>query len=561
MSQGYHEQAEARKSQRRSLAIGLLAGLVGGAMGWLVYPEPGWWPLAWLMYVPLLAWIQWARPGWRAALLTGWLAGVVLHAGVFAFLAYTMREMSGLPAPIGWSIVAVHALAMGLHQGLFAAAVAATQRLAVGPGRRALQLAALFAVVEFALPWMFRWYLGNAFYRAPQWIQLADVFGVIGVSAAAVAVSWLLAVLLVGRGQRRRAAVALVVLLGSWAGYGEVRLRQLGAQQEEAAKSGQLWTALAVQHNATLVEKRSSETAVRLGMLQRLEDLTRAAKASAVGQGVDAVVWAEGAFPFQWGPDDVGPQAAKVATRAGAAQLAAKARVWQLSKDLGVPLLLGTLRRVDLQWRQPARNGSVLMQDGQPKWTYDKQILLPFGEYLPGSDMFPQIKGAIAGISDFDGGTTSGLVGIGGATVLVNICYEALFAGFLRGEAVPGAQVLVNLTNDLWFGAERAPELHLMVQSARAVELRRPMLRATVTGISAWVGADGVIRGETPVFQSAVLRADVPLVEADSPYRRWGDLPLWLLTAWVLGWLIRTLLVDKRAAAWPNTQPSGKGAT
>lgn len=560
MSQGYHEQAGTRKSPGRSPWVGPLAGLTCGVIGWLVYPTPGWWPLAWLMYVPLLAWMQWERRNWRSALLSGWLAGVVLHAGVFAFLADTMLEMSGLPPPVGWSIVALHALAMGLHQGIFAAAVAATQRSRVGPGLRALQVGALFMVVEFALPWMFRWYLGNAFFRAPLWIQPAELLGVIGVSGLTAAASWLIAVLLVGRGQRRHAALALLLLLGSWAGYGALRLGHLHTAQEEARAGGRVWTALAVQHNASLVEKRSSETAVRLGMLQRLEDLTREAKSSPLWPGVDAVVWAEGAFPFQWGPDDVAAAAPKVPTKASAAQLAAKARVWQLSKELGVPLLLGTLRRVDLLWRQPARNGSVLMEAGRPKWTYDKRILLPFGEYLPGSDVFPQLKGAIQGISDFDSGTNSGLVDVGGAKALVNICYEALFAGFMRREALPGAQLLVNLTNDLWFGNGRAPELHLMVQSARAVELRRPMLRATVTGITAWIGADGAIHGDTPVFQTAVLRAELPLVQAESPYRWWGDLPLWLLTALAMAWLARTLLVDKRPEAWPNTQPSGKGA-
>jgi apolipoprotein N-acyltransferase len=98
-----------------------------------------------------------------------------------------------------------------------------------------------------------------------------------------------------------------------------------------------------------------------------------------------------------------------------------------------------------------------------------------------------------------------------------------------------------------------------MVQSARAVELRRPMLRATVTGISAMIEANGQIRGETATFQPAMLKAALPLVEMGSPYRWWGDGPLWLLSVGVIAALFRQMLMDKRARAWPNTQPSGEG--
>lgn len=508
--------------------------------------------------MPLLAWIEAARPSWRLALAAGWLSGAVLHALVFSFLAETMREMSGLGAVAAWAVVAIHAAAMALHQGLWAAAVAWT---APGEGaaqgrlaRRAAVVAALFMVAEFLLPWMFRWYLGNAFYRAPLWIQAADVVGVIGVSGLTVAVSWLLAVAAVRPAQRRRALAGAAAVLAVWAGYGALRQAQVAA-----AATGERFTALAVQHNASLDEKRASDGAVRTRMLDRLEAMTRGAHRSGQLAGVQLVVWAEGAFPFQWGPDDPRPGAPAQPSRAGKAGLAAKARVWRLSEDIGVPLLLGSLRRVDLLWQQPARNAALLMERGQPRWHYDKKILLAFGEYFPGSTWFPALKGAVQGISDFDAGTTSGLIRVAGVSLLVNICYEALFADFMRREAGDAAQVLLNLTNDVWFGNGRAPQLHLMVQSARAVELRRPMLRATVTGISAMVEADGQIRGETATFAPAMLKAALPLVDCGSPYRWWGDAPLWLLSAGALAGLARRRHLDKRARAWPNTQPSGEG--
>lgn len=510
------------------------------------------------MYLPMLVWIERTGPSRRAAFAAGWSAGAVMHAVVFSFLAHTMKEMSGLPPLAGWGVVALHAAGMALHQGVWAALVAWTRPAEGSAGAglllRAVLVAALFMSVEFVLPWMFRWYLGNAFYRAPLWIQAADLVGVIGVSGLAVAVNWLVAVAAVRPEVRRRALALAVLVLAVWAGYGALRIAQVAQ-----ARTGQHFSALVVQHNATLHEKRSGDSAVRTRMLDRLEAMTREAKGAGQLAGVHAVVWAEGAFPFQWGPEDPRPGAPKQPSRSGGAGTQAKARVWRLSEELGAPLLLGTLRRVDPMWTQPARNAAVLMENGAPRWSYDKKILLAFGEYFPGSEWFPQLKGAIAGISDFDRGTTSGLVTVGGVTLLVNICYEALFADFMRGEAGAAAQVLMNLTNDVWFGNGRAPELHLMVQSARAVELRRPMLRATVTGISAMIEADGQIRGETATFQPAVLKAALPLVELGSPYRWWGDAPLWLLSAAVVLGLIRQMRVDKRARAWPNTAPKGEG--
>lgn len=552
MNQGYHGHGSIRKLT--PLAVGGLSGMIGS----LAYPTPGWWPLAWAMYLPLLAWLERAVPSRRDAFWAGWASGFVLHVSVFSFLADTMKQMSGLPPAVGWGVVMLHAGVMALHQGVWVGAVAWTRPARLSRFRdlalRAIVVASLFMVAEFALPWMFRWYLGNAFYRAPLWMQAADVVGVIGVSGLCVAVSWLLAAALAMPVQRNMALVGAAALMATWGGYG--LLRQAQAAHGHADRH---FTALVVQHNATLDEKRSGDSKTRLRMLDRLEEMTRGALRTGQLSDVQAVVWAEGAFPFQWGPEDPRPAMAKQTARTGQAGMVAKARVWKLSEDLRIPLLLGSLRRVDPLGQQPVRNAAVLMDQGLQRWTYDKKILLAFGEYMPGSTWFPQLKGAIQGISDFDRGTTPGLVSVAGVPLLVNICYEALFADFMRQEAGGSAQVLLNLTNDVWFGNGRAPELHLMVQSARAIELRRPMLRATVTGISAMIEASGQIRGETATFQPAMLKAALPLVEMGSPYRWWGDGPLWLLSAGVIAALIRQMLMDKRARAWPNTQPSGEG--
>ncbi len=507
----------------------LLSGLASGLLLWAMYPLLGLWPLVWLSYAPLLAWIERDRPRPRQALLVGWVVGTVLHAGVFSFLAFTLREMSGMPDAVGWLVVLGHAVGVGLHQAVFAALLAATVEPRRGAVLRAAQTGILLAVCEFALPWLFRWYLGNALFRQPLWLQLADVVGVIGVSAAAVAVTALLVRAWLDRSWRP--LLAAVILLGVWSGYGAWRMSQV-----DAAPATGRFAAVLVQHNATLDEKRAQVAGKRLAMLDRLEQLTTQAERDGRLRNVDAVIWPEGAYPLFWVADDVTPGAPKVPSKASKAALQGKARLLEFVRQLPVPLLTGALRHDDLLFRDSGHNSALLLDSSGQRWLYDKRILLAFGEYLPGTALFPQLKGAIEGISEFAPGAISGLVQLGRARVLVNICYEALFAAFLRDE-VGDAQVLINLTNDLWFGPPPSGELHLMVQMVRAIELRRPFVRSTVTGISAYTDAAGRILGETPVGQTAVLRADVKLAELGSPYRFWGDAPLWLATVGCVLWL------------------------
>lgn len=520
---GYH--ILRRSDKRTAAAIGAGSALVLC----LAYPPLGWWPLAILAWLPLLAWIEAAKPTWQRALLSGWVLGTVLHAIIYKFLAFCAVEMSGMPWAAGYGLVLVHAAAMGLHQGAFAACLALTARDGVPAWRRAVETGALMAACEFALPWLFRWYVASAFFRAPLWIQAADVVGVIGVSALALALAALLARAWMGGGRRPLGMAAAV--LAAWAGYGAVRMAQVQGAPVQAT-----WRAAMVQQNATLAEKKAVAADKRVVVLDRLIAMSNRALADHQLDDADALIWPEGAFPFFWVPDDVTPTAPKIKTKANAWLINSKRRVLNFSAKLPMPLLFGTLRRFDPLWKQEARNSALVVDRGREVFGYDKQILLAFGEYMPGTRWFPWLKEAIEGVSHFDEGATSGLVQLGRAKVLVNICYEALFSQFLLDEA-QDAQVLVNLTNDVWFGPQPAPDLHLMVQQARAVELRRPLVRSTVSGVSAYIDAAGVFRHETAVGKAETAVLAVPLADIGSPYRVWGDWPLRTLAVGMAAWI------------------------
>jgi apolipoprotein N-acyltransferase len=442
-----------------------------------------------------------------------------------------MQAMSGFPWVLAVAVHLLFSVAMGVHQALFAWLVRRTQPVAQrAPWHAigwALALATLYAAIEFVVPYLFPWFLGNAFYTTGVWIQAADVLGIAGVSLLAMACNVLIALGLVDARLRKPATMALAVLLVAWSGYGFLRLHQI-----EGVTPRRIFRAVLVQADATLQEKLGAGRA-RLPMLDRHEQMTRALDR----RDVDLIVWPEGSLPFFWIVDHVGPDGAPEGTRTKANPLLvqAKRRTLDLVKFLDRPLLFGSLRRLDRLWEQEARNSAFLVRPDGQEWVYDKRILLPFGEYLPGSTLIPALKESIPGVSHMDSGTTSGLIDVAGTRLLVNICYEALFPAFLRAEG-SDADVIANLTNDIWFGPLPAPELHLMVQQARAVELRRPLLRSTVTGITAMVDALGVIQGRTTLHEQAVRRFDVPVRDLASPYRLWGDAPMWLLTLLAAAW-------------------------
>ena len=504
--------------------------VASACLAMLSFPPFDLWFLAFVAWLPLLLWLPQQNPSPKQAFLAGWLAGSLLHFVFYWWLIHTMQAMSGFPWLLALLVHFVYATAMGLHQGLalwfVRSLVPSAPTSVLRATGRALAVGTIWASVEFAVPYLFPWYQGNAFFRMPIFTQLADVVGIPGVSLACLTVTSLLAQAFARKPFRLQLLAPVAVILTLWLGYGQLRIAQV-----DAAPVQKTLRTLVVQGNATLHEKLA-EGLQRLGMLARPERLTRAEDMT----DVDIVIWPEGTLPFFWVEDPVGdkvPGKPVQKTRAPQVLRDVKWRVLQLEKVIQRPLLTGSLRRPDMLWTEEARNSAILFRPDGTHQYYDKKILLPFGEYLPGTSVFPALKESIPGVSHMDPGELSGRMDVAGVKLLVNICYEALYPAFLRAEGAD-ADVLVNLTNDIWFGPDPAPTDHLMVQTARPIELRRPLVRSTVTGVTVYVDAAGRMHEPTDLNVESVRRWQVPVKALESPYRLWGDAPMWLLTAGVL---------------------------
>jgi len=186
---------------------------------------------------------------------------------------------------------------------------------------------------------------------------------------------------------------------------------------------------------------------------------------------------------------------------------------------------------------------------------YDKNILLPFGEFVPMRDLLPFLK-KIKGVGNYNPGEGLQVFETPHANFVFLICYEAIRHRYVRGGVRAGADVLVNITYDAWFGDTSNPTQHLMLSAIQAAQYGVPLVRAATTGISASVDARGMILEQTKPFERTVLVADVKRVSVPTPYASLGDWFAWLCIFGAGGLLLAGKREDQRPwrrghkAAW-----------
>ena len=166
----------------------------------------------------------------------------------------------------------------------------------------------------------------------------------------------------------------------------------------------------------------------------------------------------------------------------------------------------------------------LLSPEGEVKGKYDKVHLVPYGEYVPLRNMFPFIKGLTAGIGDFSTGDGYFPLSTADRKIGILICYEGILPFAARMYKNESAEILVNITNDAWFGSTSAPYQHLSMTIFRAVETRLYLVRAANTGISAIVDPRGQIVAKTNIFQKDSLKGNVKLFKIPTFYAKHGDI-------------------------------------
>ena len=183
-----------------------------------------------------------------------------------------------------------------------------------------------------------------------------------------------------------------------------------------------------------------------------------------------------------------------------------------------------------------AYNSSIaIMPDGQVLKPYHKMILMPFGEYMPFSSLFPSLEKLLPGGAGFTPGAETSVMDIGTAKISPLICYEDLVPSLSRKAASKGSELLVNQTNDVWFGNSIAPFQHHRIASFRSIETNRYLIRSTNTGFSAIVNSVGQTIGSIPQFSDGTLLENVHLISEQTIYSEYvGELPIQIISSLAL---------------------------
>ncbi len=535
------EPKPARKRKRRdarqpkaaaAAGVALLNGrwayglaLLSGVLYFLAFPGVEVWPLSFVALVPLVVALQGQTPRRGAAL--GWLAGFTMTMLGFYWLLGMLQEFSGFPTVICFLLMALlcgyQAGRIGLCGWLFARAQARGW-----PAGLAFALA--FGASELVFPLVFPWTYAATVHDVPALTQTAELWGPIGVALVLVAANLGLSELVLARLQHRRARFKLVGALLAVpvvaAAYGAVRIPQVDAVTRNApqARVG------VVQANLGLMQKRTHPAEG----LQRHLDLTQRLQQD---RKLDLVVWPEtSVFGAVYEAD---------------AYRVLRQRVTQY---LGVPAIFGSvlLRPVNDVRKRVAFNSALLSDERGficDSCRYDKQFLLAFGEYLPLGDTFPVMYQWSPNSGRFSPGTSLEPLPLGDREIAVFICYEDIIPGFVNSIVRSGTpDLLVNLTNDAWFGDTTEPWIHLALAKLRAVEHRRFLVRATNSGVSAIVDPVGRVVANTGTFIQDSISADVAWLRPTTVFGVIGNAPWYVvsLASIVLAFAFRR----------PRTKPS-----
>ncbi len=484
---------------------GDLLALLAGLLMPLAYAPFNLYPFAVLL--PALLFVTWldVLPG--RAFVRGLLFGAAMFGAGTTWMYISIHHFGHVNVPLSLFILALLVMIMALFYALLGYLFVRFFH----PLSLLLKLVIVLPAAWVFLEWVRGWFMTgfpwlNLGYSQTDSLLngLAPVLGVYGVSWAVALSAGLL---------------LLAVLKRSWfAGLAFIALwfsAALASQINWTSPVGEPIKVSLIQGNIAQDEKWLAE--MRIPTIERYSRLTRENWQS------DLIVWPESALPdFRY-------------------------RVLDVLEELGDEaktnnslLLIGVLS-VQME---PVRYYNSVVGLGVTEGIYHKQHLVPFTEYLPMKSLLSDIVDFMdVPMSDFSSGDHDQvLMEVNGHKIGISICYEAVFGEELIA-GLPAASILVNVSNDGWFGESIGPHQHLQIIRMRALETGRPVLRSTNTGISVIISPDGKIQSASPQFEVHVLTDEVQPMQGMTPYVRWGN---WMVVSLVSIFLLFAFIISRK---------------
>ena len=487
----------------------LFAGVLGGFLLALSFPPYPTRLLSLVALVPLFRYFLLVYPsyeGKKGRLKRGFVVGHFFGITFFLVLLFWITNL--IPASsvnLRWVLLPALILLviyLGLYTGLFTLAIAVLHGRI---GRRALLAApAFWAIAEYLRSrgeLAFSWgIISGTLLRYPVAAQGLFATGPFGFGMLIVAANLLIASVFFvrERGRRVLAAILLLLLIAGTITGGYFRIRRIDG---EIAAIDRPADVAVIQPNVDL--GRKWQPVYRDTIFAEIEELT--GKAAALG--AELVIFPETAAPVSMSH-----------TR--------KYREWMkgIAQDAGVDVYIGYVRHIKEEERWRSFNSSgIFDRVGNLSQQYDKINLLQFGERVPFSGWFPFLERMDFGQANFKRGEEQTIfesrVGRFGSL----ICFESTFSGYSRDYVERGADFLVNITNDGWFGGARGPLQHSETAVQRAIENGVTVLRAANTGISMFIDPAGRVVESIGLDREGILLVPVYTLSSQTPYTRYGQ--------------------------------------
>lgn len=457
--------------------------------------------LAWVALLPLLMSLDNVKSS--EALRLGFLAGMVHFLTLIYWIIWALNHYGNLSFLESLGPLFLLCFYLSLYLALFSWACVPIRDRFLFPW---FFIAAFWVALEYVrahfltgFPWCL---LGYSQYSHLQLIQVANITGVYGVSFLIVLANGLLYALLFRPSGRGKTTFGLEISLGVLLLVASVVYGTYSTIFERTAGSPEPSIRCAI-IQPDIDQSVKWNPAYQVKTIKVLERLTK----STFSSKPRLIVWPETAVPFYFQDRSFLSDA-----------------IVSLARSSGANLLFGSpaYRRTDKRYVYYNR-AYLLHPDGRTEY-YDKVHLVPFGEYVPLKRFLFFASHLVAGAGDFEPGKRIAPLKDGNLSIGPLICFEAIFPNLARIQTKKGAEILVNLTDDAWFGTTSAPYQHLAMAVFRAVENRRPLIRAANTGISAFISPFGKIWARSGLFRQAALVRDIrPVSNSLTLYTRFGD--------------------------------------
>jgi apolipoprotein N-acyltransferase len=443
--------------------------------------------LIWISIIPLLISIHGVAP--KRAFKLGIITGLTHYVTLIYWIVNVLSTYGGLNFIVSIFVLLLLSLYLSLYTGLFSALTCFLSDSRI----KIFLFAGIFISLEYirtifltGFPWGL---LGHSLCSRLSLIQIVDITGVYGPSFIIVACNLCIFELII----LQRAflknrycliqSLLLILIVTATITYGKNTLTKYSSPKPENTFIN---TAI-IQGNIDQAVKW--DESFQEQTIIKYTDLTK----SSFKTSPDIIVWPETAVPLFFQDEN-----------------SLTEMLYDLVKEGNTHLIFGS----------PAykRNGDrilyyntawYLSPQGEIKGQYNKNHLVPFGEYVPFQDFLPFVHRLVPSAGDFSKGVSIDPVKLNNIPSGILICYEAIFPDLARQQVKKGAAILINITNDAWFGYSSAPYQHLFISMFRAIENRRPLIRSANTGISAIVEPTGNVTAQGDIFTEEVLTGKI----------------------------------------------------